>query len=237
MDLHIHSSLSPCAEMEMLPTRMIEEAKMKGLDAIGICDHNSVENVLSVRKAGEKRGIQVIGGIEVTSSEEVHILGFFDDNDNLFEFQDIVYKNLKGINDEEKFGIQSIVNENDEFISTNKRLLIGATELTTEKIVDAIHCLDGLAIASHIDRPNFSIISQLGFIPEGLKLDALELSPNHEPQITNYENYGLPFVSFSDAHRLDEIGRVFTFFMLKEASIKEIKKALKKGNLKCSADL
>ncbi len=232
-DLHIHTSLSPCADEEMFPGRIIKQAKMNDLDIIGICDHNSAENVIATQKIGEKEDIAVIGGIEATSQEEVHTLALFDNIDELFKFQEIIYEKLPGFNDEEVFGRQLIINKNDEVTGSNSRLLIGATSLPLQEIVQAICSLGGLSIASHIDRENFSIIAQLGFIPEGLLLDALELSPNYKNQVGSFsgiklnpESYGLPLVTFSDAHFLNDIGKSFTIFLMKEASIGEIKKAL-----------
>jgi len=232
-DLHIHTSLSPCADEEMFPKRIIEQAKMNNLDIIGICDHNSAENVAATQKIGYKSNIAVIGGIEATSQEEVHILALFDDLQELFRFQEIVYDKLPGFNDEKVFGRQLIVNENDEVTGYNCRLLIGATSLSLQEIVETIYLLGGLSIASHIDRKSFSIIAQLGFIPEELILDALELSPNCQNQMgsfsdmrINQELHGFPLVTFSDAHFLRDIGKSLTIFFIEEASIKEIKKAL-----------
>ena len=213
-DLHIHTSLSPCAELTMLPTAIVKQAKMQALDIIGICDHNSAENVTAVRKAGEREGLQVLGGMEITSSEEVHILGFFGD-DALREMQDVIHRNLAGKNDEDAFGMQLIVDEHDTPMELSDRLLIGATDLTVDEIVELIHSLGGIAIASHIDRESFSIIGQLGFIPPDLALDALELSASREPSmVADYESYGLPFVTSSDAHFLPDIGKTSTIILL-----------------------
>ncbi|MBL7152108.1 MAG: PHP domain-containing protein [Phycisphaerae bacterium] len=223
-DLHLHTCLSPCADTQMQATAIVEQAKKVGLDMIGICDHNSAENVAAVVKAGVRKDIAVIPGMEVTSSEEVHILGLFNTEQDLMHLQDMVYENLPGENSQEAFGPQLVVDEWDNVVGTNSRLLIGATTLTVEQIVDAIHKWAGLAIASHIDRERFSLIGQLGFIPEGLKLDALEVS---RPS-SGVQEYGYPVVTFSDAHFLEDIGRSPTCFMMEDASLAEIKKALRR---------
>jgi len=223
MDLHIHTCLSPCAQPEMLPTAIIKRAKEENLDGIGICDHNSAENVQAVRKAGEKEGVQVLGGMEICSSEEVHILTFFDDDDALLEMQKIVYENLSGENDERYFGEQLIVDEHDRVVGSTKKLLIGSTSLGIDKIVELVHSLGGLAVASHVDRDSFSIIAQLGFIPEELPLDALELSWRTESkQVNNYESYGLPLVKSSDSHFLSDVGKVSTTFLLNAPLFSEL---------------
>lgn len=210
----------------MLPTTIIKQAKMQSLDIIGICDHNSTENVVAVKRVGKKEELQVLGGMEITSREEVHVLAFFDNDESLWKMQNIVYENLFGKNDKDAFGEQLIVDEYDRIIGSNEKLLITATNLSVNEIVEIIHVLDGVAIASHVDRETFGIIGQLGFIPKGLSLDALELSPNYRLQTTNYQVYGFPLVTFSDAHFLSEIGKTFTTFFLDAPSFSEVKMAL-----------
>lgn len=227
MDLHVHTCLSPCADSAMLPTAMVRQAKMKNLDGIGICDHNSTENVSAVKKAGEREGLQVFGGLEITSSEEVHILAFFDDDAALNEIQGIVNKNLTGENDEKYFGEQVIVDEDDRVIGSSKRMLIGATGLSVDAVVRSIRGLGGLAIASHIDREGFGIIGQLGFIPKDLPLDALEISTRAGKDKSEFAIHGFPLVTFSDAHYLQDIGKAVTCFVLEKATVDEISRALK----------
>ncbi|MEW6096402.1 MAG: PHP domain-containing protein [bacterium] len=228
-DLHIHTCLSPCSDLDMTPKRIINEVKLKYLDIIGICDHNSCENVIITKEIANIQGIKVIGGIEITSSEEVHILALFDNDEELLKLQEIVYENLDGINDEKAFGTQLVVNEHDEVVAHNKKLLIGATKLPVKKWVDLVHSLNGLVIASHIDREGFGIIGQLGFIPDDLKLDGLEISPKitfKEAKVTINEANNFPVITGSDAHHLEDIGISFTRFLIKEPSVKEIKMAL-----------
>ena len=229
-DLHIHTILSPCTELtEMSPHAIVERARHADLNIIAICDHNSCENVAATRKASLNTDLVVLAGIEIASKEEVHTLGLFDNEKETLKVQEIVYDNLPGENDEETFGYQVVANEKDEVLGYNKRLLIGATTLSLEEIVNLIHSFNGLAIASHIDREAFSIIGQLGFIPKGLALDGLEISPRigikeareKFPQIGDY-----PLITSSDAHTLGDIGKSSTTFLMEEVSIKEMKMAL-----------
>ncbi len=222
-DLHVHTCLSPCADTQMQATAIVKQAKKVGLDMIGICDHNSAENVAAVVKAGLREGLAVIPGMEITSSEEVHILGLFNTGRDVMHLQDMVYENLAGENDDQVFGPQTVVDEWDRVVGTNSKLLIGATTLTVEQIVEAIHRWAGLAIASHVDRERFSLIGQLGFIPEGLKLDAVEVSMASSIN----EEYGYPVVTSSDAHFLEDIGKNSTYFMIEDMSVDEINKALR----------
>jgi len=233
-DLHIHSCLSPCADLMMSPKRIVEIAIDKGLDIIAICDHNSAENVNAALKVAHDTQLTVLAGMEIATVEEVHVVGLFPTHDAAISMQALVYTKLAaGENKEDLFGEQIIANEFDEIEGYNHRLLIGATSLPIEEVVREIHNLKGVAIASHIDREVYSIIGQLGFIPEGLALDALELSSAAKydevagriPQLADY-----PVVTCSDAHNLDEIGQRTTKFWMKDSTIDEIRNAfLKKG--------
>ncbi|MEW6681211.1 MAG: PHP domain-containing protein [bacterium] len=208
-DLHIHTTLSPCAELDMTPKAIIKKAKEIGLDIIAITDHNSAENVDVTKKIGEREGIFVISGIEATTKEEVHILALFENDNSLFSFQERLYQDIPIIEDE-GWKEQVIVDENNLVLGFNKRLLISVTSLKIEDMVSLIHSLDGIAIAPHIERA-FGIIAQLGFIPDGLGLDGIE---------------GRDGIASSDAHFLEDIGCKYTIFSLEKPSLFEIKSAL-----------
>jgi len=213
----------------MRPRAVMNQVTATGLDIIAICDHNSTENTAAFMNAGYERGLTVLPGIEVTTKEEIHLLALFDRQEDCMALQEWIYKNLPGENVEEVFGSQTVVNERDETIGTNRRMLIGATLLSLEQVVSFVGSLRGVTIASHIDRPAFSLLGQLGFIPEGIPLDGLEISSrtsNEEAQkrFHAYQHYS--FVRFSDAHRLEDIGKNMTHFVLKEATSEEVKLAL-----------
>jgi PHP family Zn ribbon phosphoesterase len=213
----------------MTPLAIVRQAKKKRLDVIGICDHNSTKNVAPVRRAGRREGLAVIGGVEVCSEEEVHVLGLFDDEGSLEQMQRLIDQNLGGENNPELFGPQQLCDEDGAIIGRETRLLIGGVRLSVDEVVHSIHELGGLAVASHVDRESFSIFSQLGFVPPGLPIDALEISPLHSvtearrhlPQIGRH-----PLVCFSDAHRLEEIGMTLTTFTGIRPSLTELRKAL-----------
>ena len=229
-DLHIHSCLSPCGDLDMSPRGIVETSLERGLDMIAVCDHNTAENVGAVMRLGAARGLSVLSGLEISSVEEVHSLALFDSEDQALEMQAFVYGHLKGTNRPEIFGDQVVANELDEVEGFNERLLIGATELSLHKIVDEVHRLGGLSIASHVDRPSYSLLSQLGFIPSDLELDALEVSRRMKREsIADKipEAEGFPIVTFSDAHFPDDIGKAFTCFLMKNPGVEEMRKALK----------
>jgi hypothetical protein len=228
-DLHIHTCLSPCADLSMGPRAIVEQAVRSRLDLIGVCDHNSSENAGAVMEAAHGRKLHVLPGMEVTSREEVHVLGLFDELEPALEWQAFVYAHLPGENDPEVFGLQPVVNAEHDVLGFNPRLLAGATELSVEQIVDGIRDRNGLAIAAHADRVSFGLLGQLGFVPEGLRLDALELSAHATAAQVRRGCPGhaaMGFVRSSDAHSLAQIGQTATFFALREPETAEIRKAL-----------
>lgn len=214
----------------MVPTAIVRQAKSVGLDAIAVCDHNSVANALSVARVGERESLAVIPGIEITSREEVHILGLFGSARDLDDIQRLVDANLVGENDEEAFGLQVVVDEWDEPTAIETKLLIGATALRLEEVVDAIHGCGGLAIAAHIDREGFGLVGQLGFIPPRLHLDALEVSArvSHQEWVDKWPDF--PVITSSDAHCLVDIGKSSTSFLAAAASLEEIGRAIAREN-------
>ena len=231
-DLHIHTCLSPCGELEMTPQSIVRVCQEKKVDMIAVCDHNSAENVKSVQKAAEGTGLTVLAGMEITTAEEVHLLAIFGDEAHVTRLQTIVYEHLlPGENDENLFGVQVVANEQDEVESIVTKLLIGGTNLSLEEAVERIHEIGGLAVPSHIDRESFSLVAQLGIIPEDLPVDALEVSALADVEDVRQQIPGagrFPLIMSSDAHRLDEIGRVTTTFNMADATLEEINKALKR---------
>ncbi len=213
----------------MTPRAIVRRALTKGLDMIAICDHNSARNAAATMRAAQGSRLTVIPGLEITSSEEVHFVGLFPTPAKAEAVQDEVYSHLFGENNEEVFGYQVVVDEHDQVEDLDERLLIAGTTLPAERVVDLIHRFDGLAIASHVDRGGFGIFSQLGFIPDTLKLDALEVSKRSDfqaareryPQCRNYA-----LITSSDAHALEDVGAVATTMRMAKPNFAELRKAL-----------
>jgi len=232
-DLHIHTCLSPCAELDMHPKALVEKACSAGLDIIAICDHNSSENVPYVIKASEGKNLKIFPGIEITTSEEVHFVALFDSLTDLNKLQEFIYLHLPGKNDEGRFGVQAIVDENGEVEGLSDKLLIGATDVSLNELLDYVHQLNGLAIASHIDRESFSVLSQLGFIHESIVFDALEITPltgfqKAREQYQDLSHYS--FIMSSDAHFVKDIGMTMTKIILAEPTLAELKMAFSRQN-------
>ena len=229
-DLHIHTLLSPCGDLEMSPDVIIARSKEMKLDIIGITDHNCTRQCNVVRKLGELNGIKVLCGAEVTTKEEVHCLVFFESDEQLIDFQKFLDDNLPGIpNDTGRFGYQVVVNEENDIVFTEERLLLSALLQSIEQVEAKVHSLNGLFIPAHIDKKRFGVLEQLGFLPADLRTDALELSPFANPGEFILKNQYLKnhtFVSGSDAHYPHQVGDRITILEMEHAGFENIRKVL-----------
>ena len=134
-DLHCHTVLSPCGELEMAPKDIIKKAKEKGLDILAITDHNSTKHSVLMENLAKKEGIFILKGVEFTSKEEIHCLAFFEKNEELAKIEKIIDDKLPDIkNNVDYFGYQAVVNEREEIIEEEKRLLLSALELSIDEI-------------------------------------------------------------------------------------------------------
>jgi len=229
-DLHIHTVLSPCADLEMTPKNIVGKAGEAGLDIIGITDHNSTKNAVMMKKYAEQFGIHVLMGAEVTTKEEVHCLAFFEDESKLSVFQKYLDTNIIHIpNPEGHFGYQPVIDAHENVLEMVTDYLPAALKKGISEVQQKVHELKGLFIPAHIDRPMNGIFAQLGFIPPELKFDALGITGKTAATFIR-KKYGLgddiSLVFNSDAHFPEQIGRNFTNFYLKKINFSEIKMAL-----------
>ncbi|MBR3227165.1 MAG: PHP domain-containing protein [Erysipelotrichaceae bacterium] len=207
----MHSCLSPCAENEMTPNNICNMAMIKELDIIAVTDHNSTRQLRSVAKVAESIGLKMLYGVELESSEEVHVLGLFaglEDAESLQEWIDSVMPGIP--NRPDYFGDQLIMDENDEVIGKEDDLLIVSLQADLAECVEQIHRHGGKAILAHVlDRAN-SVTNQLGFIPMDLDYDGLEVKSLEQKQrVLNMHPWIKEDSTFwfidSDAHRLTDI--------------------------------
>ena len=228
-DLHVHTVLSACAETEMMPEFILERAQELGLELIAVTDHNSAENAAAMLRAAEGSGIAVLPGMEAQTREEVHMLCLFDTLEQAARWQEEVYARLPRLkNKPEVFGTQIVLDAEGEPVGTNDRLLATSISFSVEEVVQRVQRLNGLCIPCHIDRPAYSLIANLGFIPPDLQIKGVEIShlvgpkEAHErfPQLKHYS-----LIASGDAHRLKEMARRTTLKMA-EPTVAELALAL-----------
>lgn len=226
-DLHIHTALSPCADDDMTPPAIIEAALKAGLQIIAICDHNSAANTEAVKMAAQDE-LVVIPGIEITTSEEAHILGLFETTEAAAAIGSLVLSSLPNSHAEKPRGRQIVMNHHGRPLRLEPHRLFLASKYSVAGAVDLIHNYGGIAIPSHVDRPSFSVLSQLGILPPDVLFDAIEVSAtaHRAGRSSGYEATGYPVVVSSDSHFLDEIGCCRTFFSMDVCSFAGLKQAI-----------
>jgi 3',5'-nucleoside bisphosphate phosphatase len=233
-DLHTHTVLSPCGDLDMTPRVIIETAIDRNLDIIGITDHNSTRNSKVIRDLGYESGIFVMTGAEVNTREEIHCLTFFETDDQLDEFQLWLEQNITVIpNSVDRFGYQLVVDADDNILDQVDNMLLMALKKGINEVEEHVHELGGLFIPAHIDRAVNSITSQLGFFPPGLKCDAVEISSygNYDDLSERYpEIRSLSVIRSSDSHFPSSIGESATQLLMEEINYREISMALRGDN-------
>ena len=230
-DLHVHTVLSPCAAVEMTPRNIIRHAQSAGIDIVAITDHNAGDNVAAALRATAGTTVTVLPGMELQTREEVHLLALFGKMREFLKWCEFVLPHRSPLrNDETRFGPQFVVDETDELIRVEETMLLASTDLSLEEAVTQVNALGGIAIAAHVDRPMFSCLTQLGFIPPDLGLAAVEVSRNTRADSAR-EKYprigGLPIITSSDAHTIEDfITGPKTMFLAETPTLSEIRQAL-----------
>ena len=225
----MHTVLSPCAEVEMIPPLIVESALDNDIYLIAITDHNSSENFLSVQKAAKDTPLVVLPGVELQTREEVHTLCLFDNYSQIQEFQEIIDRSLPDFqNQPDHFGEQFIVDETGTFIRREDRLLLTSTQLSLKEAWQIVTNMGGLFIPAHVNRKAFGLIENLGFVPKDIKINAVEISRHLSPAEAHLkfpQLKGYPIIQNGDVHRLDEfLGTLI--FNISEATTSEISLAL-----------
>ncbi len=230
-DLHLHTVLSPCGDLEMSPSAIVDRALERGLDMIAISDHNTTRQVKVCQKIGRERGLFVLGGVEVTSQEEAHCLCFFETDAQLDEFQSFLDAHLPPIpNDEDRFGYQLIVDENDEITGEEPYHLLNAIDVDIDGLYDEVHRIGGLFVPAHVNKSSTSLMSQLGFVPPDLRADGLEIN-----KFTTRDDFvkkfaylkRFNFITDSDAHFIPDVGSVYNVIHMEHRSFAEFAMALR----------
>ncbi len=222
-DLHIHSTLSPCSSLEMSPAAIVRRARELNLDAIAVTDHNSMANCFSTADIGSKNNVQVFFGMEAQTREDVHILCLFQNRGQAEQFNDRIYALLPDIkNNPDYFGDQVVVDEQDNIIRHEEKLLLNALDASIPELIELVKRYRGVAIPAHVESAPFGLLVSLGLIPGELDVSVMELSCATRPELalkTFPDLARYPLISNSDAHFLKDIGRAYTVFDAAEVSL------------------
>ncbi len=236
-DLHIHSCLSPCANLEMSPSEIVARALGAGMGGIALTDHQSARNTPAVAECARRAGLACLYGLEVCTAEEVHTLAIFDTTEQALAMTDWVYAALpKRVNDPDTFGDQPVVTWDDDIVEMEWRILAAACRKPIPEVAAKCRELGGLYIAAHIDRSAFSVYSQLGALPEGV-FDAVEFSRTADEAQWLPKAGGLAVTRSSDAHNLDDVARVWSEADLDVFSVASLKDAFARRAVSISPKL
>ena len=232
-DLHNHTFLSPCGDIEMTPKFIVSRAKELGYDIIGITDHNTTLQGREIKRfAGDS--LFILCGAEITTKEEAHCLAFVDGDDNLDKLQAYLSEHIvKQPNNVDVFGYQLLINEDEEVIGEEEYLLISPINKSVDEIERFIHSLGGIFIPAHLDKKRDSLISQLGFVPFDLQMDAIELTPRCDAEAFLSQHKYLKkhnIIRSSDAHYANDFVTAETLLQMESISFDEIKMALRGEN-------
>lgn len=201
-DLHIHSCLSPCGENEMTPNNIVGMAQLMELSVIAVADHNTARNLPAILSLAADWGILAVPAMEITTAEEVHVLSLFPDLQAALSMGEELYEILPDVkNVVDIFGEQLILNEQDEVIGSLEKLLINAVPLSIEMVFEKVRSYGGVPIPAHIDKSSYSVLSNLGFLPQELKARTVEIA---HPPFQGWEDYRV--LTDSDAHCLEVFG-------------------------------
>jgi hypothetical protein len=207
-DLHNHSCLSPCGSLELSPKRLLELGAARGVKLMALTDHNSSLNCPAFAKLSSQYGIIPVFGMEAATNEEIHVLCLFTNLDACMAFNDYAYSIITPfLNNPEKTGDQVYVDEDDNIEGEVEYYLLNPLNLSVENIGEKVNEYGGIVIPAHVDRPAFSMTSQLGVVTNGpwAAIECIRIPPlfNYSP----LDTLGFPLTTSSDAHHSEHVGR------------------------------
>jgi PHP family Zn ribbon phosphoesterase len=215
----------------MGPVNIIRVAKEKQLDIIAVTDHNHTGHSTLLAKLGAREGIWVVYGVEVTTSEDVHCLAYFENPEDMNDFQAYIDEHLPDIeNDPDLFGRQILVDEQEHILEEISRSLYPGIRSGITEVASRVAELNGLFVPAHVDRGMNGLYSQLGLFPKGLHPDAVEIAKatsraeavRLHPELVEYQ-----LLTNSDAHVPGHIGRRWNNLIMEGRDFSELKMALR----------
>jgi PHP family Zn ribbon phosphoesterase len=213
----------------MIPPLIIQTAESRDINLIAISDHNAIANIAAVMQAARGSSVTVLPAIELQTREEIHSLCIFDTLDQIEVFFNQILPFMPAIqNNVDFFGEQFVVDQTGDFVRREERLLISSCALSLKEAWQLVEENQGLLIPAHVNRSAFGLFPILGFIPQDIELEILEISRHITPAqaLLDYPqlaDYGL--IQSGDAHFLDDI-LGWNEFLIEQPTVNEIRKAL-----------
>lgn len=189
----------------MSPKAIAETLEQKHIQLAALTDHNTSMNTPAFAICCREHHLAALYGMEAQTSEEIHVLTLFTRLEVAMDFCAAWYELLPNVmNKPEKTGDQVYVDEHDGILGEVEKYLITSASVSLEELEKQVHAAGGLVIPAHVDRPSFSMTSQLGCVVDGA-WDALEfVKPDVAPALLPSP---YPVTTSSDAHYLEHIGR------------------------------
>lgn len=235
LDLHLHSCLSPCGDLEMSPRVIAKTAKALGLDVVALTDHQSTANCPAFARNCAEVGVTAWFGLEMNVAEEAHVLAIFDELGAAMDFGECFVESLpRRANDVNVWGEQIIVDADENVLGFEEQMLAMASAWDLATAVDKARRAGALVIASHVDRPYFSIPSQLGFLTGEEGLDAVEVSARAPWSLEECPVglAGYPVVRNSDAHYAWQIAQQWNEVELERLDFESAREAIRRGKVR-----
>ena len=216
-DLHTHSCLSPCADNDNTPNNIAGMAYLSGIKIVALTDHNTTKNCPAFFEAAKRYGIIPVAGLELTTSEDIHLVCLFEKLNSALNFDEYLQERRVLIkNRTDIFGDQLILNGEDEIIGEDEHLLSNATTISLDEAPELIRSFGGICYPAHIDRDANGIIAILGTLPPTPHFECVEIhSGERIPEFK--EKYGLSdklIIVSSDSHYLTDINESNNYFEL-----------------------
>lgn len=229
-DLHLHSCLSPCGDMDMTPNNLANMAKLLGLDVIALTDHNTSRNCAAAMAVGREIGLTVIPGMELTTAEDIHAVCLFPTLEKAMAWDAYVDAHrIKIRNRPDIYGRQVLMNENDEEVGELEHLLLPATEIPITSAYQTVKSFGGICFPAHIDRDSLSILSVLGEIDAACGFKTAELADKSKLEALRRLHPildTLHLVTDSDAHYLENMRDAENVLEAEENSPEAVLRAL-----------
>lgn len=226
-DLHVHSCLSPCGDDDMTPCNIAGMAYLAGVKIVALTDHNSCKNCPAFFAACAEYGVTAVAGMELTTSEEIHMVCLFGGLEQAMAFDEALQPyRMKLKNRVEIFGNQPIMAAEDEIVGEDPYFLPAATTLSLSEAAAMVREMGGIAYPAHIDRESNGLLAILGFFPDEPEFALCEVRDKANAEKLSG---GRRVVVSSDAHRLTDFAVTLNHLQLdcdEDAEPDEVRSAL-----------